>query len=354
MPRQSGRMWRRSVLAAQFCTGLALVTLAAGCGGASSGKASGSAPGDTASGSASAAAGTKDLGTIKMLLGEQYSLPEIGTDAALDQNLFAGTGLDVKVVLGDQGPQALATGDADVTSGSPNRIVGAILSGLDVKIVGPTITAWDQYLIVGKTSKAKTPAELKGSKFGISAFGSAGDYSATKLATSQGWSKSDYSLVTLGSLKGLIAGLKNGTIDAFAWSAGPAYTAEQQGYGRVVGSVRDFIGPSPLDVLAVSGKDIKERPDAVKAFCKGYYQAQDNLKGDPAATERLLLKGGIDKAIVGKVISSELKLIASSPEMSDELINGMAESTRATTKSGPGKTVTADQVKAMTLPCDSI
>lgn len=298
------------------------------------------------------AGGSADLGTLKVIVSNRYDMGEPGVDAALEYKLWDGTGLTVSQIVGEQGAQALATGDADISIGSPNRVIGAIKLGLAAKMVGPTISAWDQYFIVGKTSKATTPAELKGAKFGVSTFGSAGDYSVSKLAAKEGWSKSDYSVVTLGSLKGLIAGLQKGTIDAFAWSAIPAYTAQVKGYGRVIGSVRDFAPASPLVVVTVSASAIKDRPKAVKAFCTGFYQAQAKLKADPGATENLFVKWGADRTVTRDALQTELPLLSTQGGFTDALISGMADTARYTTTSA--KDITDQEVKDMTVKCESL
>lgn len=321
---------------------------AAACGGSSSGG------NDTASGDG----GVKDLGTLKVIVSNQYDLAEPGVDAGLEYNVWDGTGLTVKQIISEAGTDALASGDADITVGSPNRVIGPILQGLPVKMVGATLPVWDQYIIVGKNGKyagVTDPSDLKGAKFGISSFGSAGDYSAAKLAEKEGWSKDDYSTVTLGSLDGLIAGLKKGAIDAFAWSAITAYTIQEQGFGTVIGSVADLVDPpAPLDVLVVSNDAIENRPDAVKAFCDGYYKAQTRLKENPEETLSLLVdkwKVG-PRDVVKEAMDSELPLLAEQGGFDEGHLEGMADTARKT--SDEAKDITADQVRDMTVDCQSL
>jgi ABC-type nitrate/sulfonate/bicarbonate transport system substrate-binding protein len=329
----------------------AVAVAAVGCG-------SGAATQTTSTGGQQSGNGSKDLGTIKVVVSNKYDLAEPGVDAGLKYGAWQGTGLKVKQIIGEHGTNTLAAGGADITVGSPNRTIGPVLQGLPVKLIGPTLKKWDQYVIVsnkGKYADAKKPADLKGAKFGISSFGSAGQYSTVKLADQQGWSKNQYSTVTLGSLDGLIAGLKKGTIDAFAWSAITAYTMEKKGIGHVVGSMADIVQPpAPLDVLVASNKVIKQRPKAVKAFCEGYYKAQRRLKANPKQTLNLLVnqwKVG-PRDVVQKAINGELDGLASHGGFDEAHIKGMADTARVTSKAG--KNISLDQMKKMTVDCRSL
>ena len=304
-------------------------------------------------GSSAAEENPSKLGQLTVIETDQYDVPMAGADAAQELGLWKGTSLNVKIGVGEQLGQGLASGDADVAIGSPNRIIGAALQGLDAKIVGPTIGAWDQYIVASKKSGATKPADLKGAKFGISSFGSAGDYSTAKLAESSGWKNTDYKVVTMGNLQGLEAGLKNGTIDAFLWSAFPAYTLQESGDAKVLGSVRDDIGPNPLDVIAVNGKTLEERPKAVKAFCDGYYKAVRTLQADPKKTQKLFVeKWDKDPKVTPDVIHSELGLLSKNATITDPMMKNMIDATKYTVQGAESLDMKA--MRGLYKNCDSL
>lgn len=271
-----------------------------------------------------------DLGTLKVIETSQYDVPMIGADAATELGLWDKS-LKVQIAVGEHLGEALATGDADIGIGSPNRVIGAITQGLEATIVGATIPWWDQYIVASNESGATKPEDLKGSTFGISSFGSAGHYSTVTLAQSLGWSKDDYKIVTMGNLNGLNAGLKNGTIDAFLWSAFPAYTLEESKDAKVIGSVRDLVGPNPLDVIVVRTETLENRPQAVKAFCDGYYDAVKTLQDDPKKAQDLFVnKWGKDPVVTPKVIEEELSLLSKDGKITDEMLENMMDATKFT------------------------
>lgn len=272
-----------------------------------------------------------NLGTLRVIETSQYDVPMIGADAASYLGLWDDTSLTVEIAVGEHIGEALASGDADIGIGSPNRVIGAIMQGLEAKIVGATIPWWDQYIVASTTTGATKPEDLKGATFGISSFGSAGHYSTVKLAESLGWSENDYKIVTMGNLNGLNAGLKNHTIDAFMWSAFPAYTLEQSGHAKVIGSVRDLIGPNPLDVIVVRTEVLETRPKALRTFCDGYYGAVAELQADPKRAEEIFInEWDKDPAVTPRVIEEELSLLSKDGKITDEMLENMMEATKFT------------------------
>jgi ABC-type nitrate/sulfonate/bicarbonate transport system substrate-binding protein len=289
---------------------------------------------------------------LRVVTAEQYDLPMIGADAAAHLGIFKDNGLNVEVLATQDAAQALASGDTDVAIASPNRFIGAILQGLEAKIVGPTIDVWGQYVIVRDDLPAKSFEELKGGKIGISSFGSAGHFSAEKVAETRGWKKGDYEIVTLGNLDGIMAALRNGQIDMFMWSAQAAFSLEQEGAGRVLGNVGELIGPTPLDVIVVSDEALENRPEDIKAFCDSFYEAQKRFKNDPdLAKETYLNEWGFEKEVTPLILDAGLPLLSTDSQMEEEMFANMAEATEFTIDDAK---VTGEQVKDMYVDCSTL
>jgi ABC-type nitrate/sulfonate/bicarbonate transport system substrate-binding protein len=304
-------------------------------------------------GDASAEGGGSSSEPLRVITAEQYDLPMIGADAAVHLGIFEDAGLEVEVLAGQEAAQGLASGDVDIAIASPNRFIGAILEGLEAKLVGPTIDVWGQYVIVREDlAGAESTDDLAGGRWGISSFGSAGHYSVTKLADELGWAEGDFEIVTLGDLEGLQAGLRNGTIDGFTWSAQAAFGLEEEGVARVIGNVGDVIGPNPLDVIAVSNRAIEERPDDIRAFCEGYYEAQVRFKEDPELAERTFIDDwDFDPVVTPRILEAGLPLLSTGPEMDDEMFDNMAEATAFTID---GAELTGDDVRGMYTNCSDL
>jgi ABC-type nitrate/sulfonate/bicarbonate transport system substrate-binding protein len=290
---------------------------------------------------------------LRVITSEKYDLPMIGADAGNHLGIFDEKGLDVEVLAGQDAAQGLASGDVDIAIASPNRFIGGILEGLEATLVGPTIDVWGQYVIVRDDLEGVEKTEdLTGGRWGVSSFGSAGHFSVQKLADELGWAEGDYEIVTLGDLEGLQASLRNGTIDGFAWSAQAAFGLEEEGQARVIGNVGDVIGPTPLDVIAVSNKAIEERPEDIRAFCEGFYEAQKRFKEDPELAEKTFIEDwDFDPAVTPRILEAGLPLLSTSSEMSDEMFDNMAEATVFTID---GAETNGDDVAGMYTNCSEL
>lgn len=301
-------------------------------------------------------AASQDFGDepLRVIVSEAYDLPMIGAEAADHLGIFEDMGLNVEILAGQEAVPGLASGDVDIAIASPNRFIGAILQGLEATIVGPTIDVWGQYFIVREDLDIDSIEEFpEGGKIGISGFGSAGHFSAVKVAEELGWTEDQYEIVTMGNLDGLMAGLRNGTIDAFAWSAQAAFSLEADGSGKVLGSVGEFIGPNPLDVITVLNSTIEERPDAVRAFCEGYYEAQRQFKDDPEMVKDIFInEWDFEAEVTPRIIDAGLPLLSESSDMEPEMFANMAEATAFTIDEA--EQVTAEEVEAMYTNCSEL
>lgn len=337
--------------------GLALTMGLAACGGGSQDAAPAPAPAPAPAAPAAPDAEPEPVdfgGPLRVILSSQFNLPLIGADAAEYLGLFDELGLEVELIQSQDGTTALAAGDADIDIASPNRHVGAILAGLDATIVGPTVGVWDQLWIVRADAAGTTMSEWEGGKVGVSRFGSAGHFSAVKVAETLGFTEGrEYEIVTMGNLDGLIAGLENRSIDAFAWSAQAALRLEQRGAAKVLGHVAEVMVPAPLDTIAVSNRTIAERPHAVRAFCEAYYEAQRVFKEDEAlATQVFIDAWGFDPEITPGMVAAGAPYLSTDDSLTDQMMLGIAEATMFTID-GVGE-ITAAMVREMYTPCSQL
>src|SRR5262249_61306630 len=99
-------------------------------------------------------------------------------------------------------------GYGDVTAAP---VIAAAEQGQDVKIVGITSRSLaDLVLIVMPDSPLKTPADLKGKKFGISNPKSLGEMMGGLVMEKAGRKQGDVQMTALGSRSGALTALENG------------------------------------------------------------------------------------------------------------------------------------------------
>ena len=301
-----------------------IVVLLAGCGGGGETKPEGS-----------------DLGTLRVVLSEGHSVPFIAADAGNTLGVWNGTGLKVETIAASSSTvgATMAAKQADISVQAGNKAAADIISGLKSKVAAGILQPWDQYIVASAKSGVTTPAQLKGKSIGTSGFGSAGHFATLKMAESMGWKPSDYKVVQMGGLKELLAGLKQGTIQAFVWSLEPALRAEDEGYGKVLGSVRDMVGPNVFEAISVRDDVAEKRPKAVKAFFEGYFKAVKILQDDPdKAVDIMVNDWKTDRSVAERSVKRIVPLLSPDGRIPEENLKGLAAAIKVTVK-GSGDNV---------------
>lgn len=289
-------------------------------------------------------AGANDKGSreIRVIQSNKHDPTELGAEAGEYLNIWSTCDPEMKVSVsaGEKVAEAVAAGSADIGITSPNRVIGAISQGLDASIIGSSMSAFDEYLVVRPDSSATSFADLKGKTFAISSFGSAGDYATQKLAQRAGWSDNEFKKVTMGTLDGIQAGLKSGTVDAFLWGGHAAFGLEMAGSAKVLENVRDIVGPNAMTVVFASNKMIKERPEEVKAFAECYYKASARIMDDESLAAKMMVEDwGMDPKLAARIIKEEIPMSSRDGKLTDDQLKGILEATHFTIKSAASLTI---------------
>jgi NitT/TauT family transport system substrate-binding protein len=189
---------------------------------------------------------------------------------ALEKGFFKAHGLNVTGIISGAGGgssvrNAIASdlGYGDVTAAP---VIAAAEQGQDVKIVGITSRSLaDLVLIVMPDSPLKSPADLKGKKFGISNPKSLGEMMGVLVMEQAGLKQGDVQMTALGSLSGALTALENGVVDATSIPVILFRTRGGESKYRVLVSPKDLpLIPSQLGMA--TGKAMKEWPDKLRAI----------------------------------------------------------------------------------------
>jgi NitT/TauT family transport system substrate-binding protein len=189
---------------------------------------------------------------------------------ALEKGFFKAHGLDISGIISGAGGgssvrNAIASdlGYGDVTAAP---VIAAAEQGQDVKIVGITSRSLaDLVLVVMPDSPLKSPADLKGKKFGISNPKSLGEMMGVLVMEQAGLKQGDVQMTALGSLSGALTALENGVVDATSIPVILFRTRGGESKYRVLVSPKDLpLIPSQLGMA--TGKAIKEWPDKLRAI----------------------------------------------------------------------------------------
>ena len=189
---------------------------------------------------------------------------------ALEKGLFKKHGLDITGIISGAGGgssvrNAMASdlGYGDVTAAP---VIAAAEQGQDVKIVSITARSLaDLVLIVMPESPLKTPADLKGKKFGISNPKSLGEMMGVLVMEKAGLKQGDVQMTALGSLSGALTALENGVVEA---TSIPIILFRSRGGES---KYRVLVGPKDLPLIPsqvgmATSKAIKEWPEKLRAI----------------------------------------------------------------------------------------
>jgi NitT/TauT family transport system substrate-binding protein len=189
---------------------------------------------------------------------------------ALEKGFFKAHGLYITGIISGAGGgssvrNAIASdlGYGDVTAAP---VIAAAEQGQDVKIVGITSRSLaDLVLVVMPDSPLKSPADLKGKKFGISNPKSLGEMMGVLVMEQAGLKQGDVQMTALGSLSGALTALENGVVDATSIPVILFRTRGGESKYRVLVSPKDLpLIPSQLGMA--TGKAMKEWPDKLRAI----------------------------------------------------------------------------------------
>jgi len=149
---------------------------------------------------------------------------------------------------------------AQIVKGVPMRAAGVIAN--TVANIG---------ILVSANSPIKTLADLKGKKIGITTAGSLTDWMIRELNRSQGWGKDGTQAVAIGSSRaGNMAALKTGSIDALIDDYSTVFDQTGAKEMRLLAKASTFSRDFVREVIFATDTTMKERPDALRRFVKGW------------------------------------------------------------------------------------
>ncbi|HXE30095.1 MAG TPA: ABC transporter substrate-binding protein [Stellaceae bacterium] len=196
-------------------------------------------------------------------------------EVALHQKFFEGIDVDVASFGGSAKlQQALVAGAVDVGLAAGTDIPFLVKGAPEIGVGAIALTPALFGVILPYDSPVHQLSDLKGKKIGVTTVGSLTEWLALQIAKKEGWKRDDIKIVADGSSGAAeIAALRTGAVDARISAAALGIDLEQRKQGRLLMPVSDFVGPFLMNVIYVTKDMAEKRPDAVRAFLKGWYKA---------------------------------------------------------------------------------
>jgi NitT/TauT family transport system substrate-binding protein len=216
-------------------------------------------------------------------------------DVGISQGIFQKQGLDIEIYNfggAARQTQAMTAGSVDIGLGS-STAMALIVRGAPMLAVGVIANSVANIgILVPTDSPIKTLADLKGKKIGITTPGSLTDWMLRELNRSQGWGRDGAQGVAIGSSRaGNIAALKTGSIDALIDDYSTVFDQRGANEMRLLAKASTFSRDFVREVIFATDTAIKERPDVVRRFVKGWLESIAFVKSH--RTESSLIGGKV-------------------------------------------------------------
>jgi len=210
---------------------------------------------------------------------------------AHEAGYFAKEGLQDDIILipsGTQLAQVTVAGEIDIGSLNGSSAIAAALQGADLKIIGNSGNKMVFSLYV--RPEIKSVEAMKGKRIGITRFGSAPDisvrYALRKFNINP---DKDLTLIQLGFMATVAAGLQGGTIEGGVVSPPTQFAVDKAGFKELI-SITDMDFAFPNPALVAVGSIIKTRPDVINRFIRAYVRGVHRARNDREFTYRALAK----------------------------------------------------------------
>jgi ABC-type nitrate/sulfonate/bicarbonate transport systems, periplasmic components len=186
---------------------------------------------------------------------------------AHDAGYFAKEGLQDDIILipsGTQLAQVTVAGEIEIGSLNGSSAIAAALQGADLKIIGNSGNKMVFSLYV--RPEIKSVEALKGKKIGITRFGSAPDISVRYALRKYNINPDkDLTLIQLGFMATVAAGLQGGSIEGGVVSPPTQFAVDKAGFKELI-SITDMDFAFPNPALVAVGPIIRSKPDVINRF----------------------------------------------------------------------------------------
>ena len=174
--------------------------------------------------------------------------------------------------------QALAADSIDIAIGSGPGMA-FMAKGVPAKAVAAMAGVPRNMAVMVKYDlPIKTVDDLKGKKLGCTTVGSLTHWIGDRINMVKGWGKDGITMVPIGGMQPARAAMKTGQLDGYIGALEAGYALEEAKEWRVITTATPFVDHFITHVIFVRQNVIAERPQAVRAFLKGWFNTIAYMK----------------------------------------------------------------------------
>jgi ABC-type nitrate/sulfonate/bicarbonate transport system substrate-binding protein len=234
-----------------------------------------------------------------------FAMLEVGQDAHIWDKV--GIKLDISSFKGDgQLQQAMTAGTVDFGLGS-GPAMGYRTKGVPAIAVASMYAApTDMAIIVLPNGPIKSVNDLKGKTLGVTTSGSLTDWLVHELARQKGWGSDGINSLAMGSTEARVSAMESGQIAGTVQDIGVGYELQEQGKGKVIETFGNFVTKFETHVIFATDDMVKNHPDVVQRFLKGWFMTIAYSKTHKDATVKSVMAVlGEPESVVSKLYDND-------------------------------------------------
>jgi len=251
-------------------------------------------------------------------------------DVGIQTGIFAKHGLEIEAsdATGDAKLQQALTADSlDVGIGSGPGMA-FMAKGVPAKAVGAMAgVPRNMAVMVGYNSTAKTVDDLKGKKLGVTTVGSLTDWIGKRINALKGWGAEGITTVPIGGMPPARAAIKTGQIDGYIGALETGYALEEAKEWRVITTATPFVDQFITHVFFVREDVIAKRPEAVRAFLKGWFETIAFMKANKDKTVEITSKVlNLSPAVISRAYDEQIPIFSTDGTFDPKAVTALKQS----------------------------
>ena len=251
-------------------------------------------------------------------------------DIGIQTGIFAKHGLEIEAsdATGDAKLQQALTADSlDVGIGSGPGMA-FMAKGVPAKAVAAMAgVPRNMAVMVGYNSTAKAVDDLKGKKLGVTTVGSLTDWIGKRINALKGWGAEGITTVPIGGMPPARAAIKTGQIDGYIGALETGYALEEAKEWRVITTATPFVDDFITHVFFVRDDVIAKRPEAVRAFLKGWFETIAFMKANKDKSVEITSKVlNLSPAVIGRAYDEQVPIFSTDGTFDPKAVAALKQS----------------------------
>lgn len=231
-------------------------------------------------------------------------------DIGIQTGIFARNGLDIEAsaTAGDAKLQQALTADSLDIGLASGPGMAFMAKGVPAKGVAAMYgVPRNMAVMVGYDSAIKTVADLKGKKLGVTTVGSLTHWIGDRINQKEGWGSAGINVVPIGGMPPARAAIKTHQIDGYIGALEVGYALEEAKEWRVITNATPFVDHFITHVIFARDELIAKRPEAVRAFLKGWFETIAFMKANKQKSVEISAKViNVSEAVAARAYDEQI------------------------------------------------